>query len=114
MQQEKSELSGIEQRILRNCYFARADALYDMQRYEEAIQAYSNATNRYQQEPESLEAYVQIANCHRQRSRPAEARGTLEQAKVILQRIRPDADFQQTTRYNRDEWGKILNWLGSL
>ena len=111
---ERAELSGIEQRILRNCYFARADALYDMERYEDAIQAYSNATNRYQQEPESLEAYVQIANCHRRKSRPAEARGTLEQAKVILQRIRPDADFQQTTRYNRDEWGKILNWLGSL
>ncbi|MCA9121274.1 MAG: hypothetical protein H6822_21500 [Planctomycetaceae bacterium] len=112
--QERSELSGIEQRILRNCYFARADALYDWERYEEAIQAYSNATNRYQQEPESLEAFVQIANCHRRKSRVAEARGTLEQAKVILTRIRPDADFTQTTRYNRDEWVKILNWLGTL
>lgn len=111
---ERFELSGIEARILRNCYFARADALYDWERYEDAIQAYSNATNRYQQEPESLEAYVQIANCHRRKSRPAEARGTLEQAKVILTRIRPDADFLQTTRYNRDEWGKILNWLGTL
>ena len=111
---EQSELSGIEQRILRNCYFARADALYDMARYEEAIQAYSNATERYQQEPESLEAYVQIANCHRRRSRLAEYRGTLEQAKVILERIRPDADFLQTTRYNRDEWGEYLNWLGTL
>jgi TolA-binding protein len=114
IKQEKSELSEIELRVLRNCYFARADALYDMQRYEEAIQAYSNATNRYQQEPESLEAYVQIANCHRQKSRPTEARGTIEQAKVILQRIRVDADFLKTTRYTRDEWEKNLNWLGSL
>jgi tetratricopeptide (TPR) repeat protein len=112
--QEQSELSGTEQRVLRNCYFARADALFDMERYEEAIQAYSNATNRYQYEPESLEAYVQIANCHRRRNRPAEARGTLEQAKVILRRIRPDADFLQTTRYNRDKWGEYLNWLGTL
>ncbi|MDA1053916.1 MAG: tetratricopeptide repeat protein [Planctomycetota bacterium] len=112
--QEQSELSGIEQRILRNCYFARADALYDWKRYEDAIQAYSNATNRYQQEPESLEAYVQIANCHRRRNRPAEYRGTLEQAKVILERIRPDADFLQTTRYTRDEWEKFLDGLGSL
>lgn len=80
VKQEQSELSGIEYRILRNCYFARADALYDMQRYEEAIDAYSNATNRYQQEPEALEAYVQIANCHRRKSRPAEARGTIEPA----------------------------------
>jgi TolA-binding protein len=111
---EQSELSGIEHRILRNCYFARADALYDMERYEEAITAYSNATNRYQQEPESLEAFVQIANCHRRTNQPAKARGTLQQAKVILNRIRPDADFKQTTRYNRDEWVKILVWLETL
>lgn len=112
--QEQSELSETEKRILRNCYFARADALYDMDRYEEAIVAYSNATNRYQEEPEALEAYVQIANCHRRQNRAAEARGTVEQAKVILQRIRADADFLQTTRYNRDKWGEYLNWLATL
>jgi len=113
-QQEHSELSEMERRILRNCYFARADALYDMERYEEAIQAYSDATNRYQHEPESLEAYVQIANCHRRRNRLTEARGTLEQAKVILQRIRPEADFTVTTRYNREEWSALLDWLSAL
>ncbi|MBC8354128.1 MAG: tetratricopeptide repeat protein [Planctomycetes bacterium] len=111
---ELSELSEIEERILRNCYFARADALFDMEHYEEAIKGYSDATNRYQQEPESLEAYVQIANCYRRNKSPAEARGTIEQAKVILNRIAPEADFLQTTRYNRDEWEKILDWLGTL
>lgn len=112
--EEQSELTGVERRILRNCYFGRADALYDMQRYDKAIQAYSNATSRYQHQPESLEAYVQIANCHRRLNRVAEARGTLEQAKVILERISADADFRQTTRYNREEWGNILDWLGTL
>lgn len=114
MKREQSELSGIEERILRNCYFARADALFDMERYEEAIEAYSDATNRYQQEPESLEAYVQIANCHRRRNRPRDARGTYEQAKVMLEQIRPDADFKQTTRYDRAEWKNILTWLSTL
>ncbi len=120
-EQEKSELTETEQRILRNCYFARADALYDMadalnnmERFEEAIDAYELATNLYQEEPESLEAYVQIANCHRRGSRPAEARVTLERAKFILQRIRPDADFLQTTRYSRDKWEEYLKWLGTL
>ena len=42
------------------------------------------------------------------------ARGTLEHAKVILARIRPDADFKKTTRYNRDEWSKLLDWLGTM
>ena len=112
--QEQGELSDIEERILRNCYFARADALYDMARYDEAIQAYSTATNRYQHQPESLEAYVQIANCHRRKDRYAEARGTLEQAKVVLRRIRSGADFEQTTRYDRKQWGELLDWLASL
>ena len=78
------------------------------------LQAYSTATNRFQHEPESLEAYVQIANCHRRKDRHAEARGTLEQAKVVLSRIRPDADFTQTTRYDRKQWTELLDWLGAL
>ncbi|MGE0759759.1 MAG: tol-pal system YbgF family protein [Pirellulaceae bacterium] len=112
--QEKEPLTPVEQRILRNCFFAQADALFDLQQYENAIQAYASATNRYQHEPESLEAYVQIANCHRKMSRPVDSRRTLEQAKLILNRIRPDADFQATTRYSRQEWSELLNWLTSL
>lgn len=111
---EENELSDVERLILRNCYFARADALYDMESYDEAIKAYSTATNRYQHEPESLEAYVQIANCHRRRNRPGEARGTLEQAKVVLNRIAPGANFTQTTRYDRKQWAELLDWLATL
>jgi tetratricopeptide (TPR) repeat protein len=100
--------------ILRNCYFGRADALFDLGRYDEAIEAYSAATNRYQHDPESLEAYVQIASCYRRLDRLSEARGTLEQARVVLQRIRPDADFTKTTRLARQDWVLLLNWLRTL
>jgi tetratricopeptide (TPR) repeat protein len=100
--------------MLRNCYFGRADALFDMGRYDDAIEAYSAATNRYQHDPESLEAYVQIATCYRRLKRSSEARGTLEQARVVLQRIRPDADFLRTTRLNREEWNDLLLWLRTL
>ena len=86
-----------------------------MQRFPpEARKAYSTATNRYQHEPESLEAYLQIANCHRRENRPDDARGTLELAKVVLERIGADADFNKTTRYNRDEWIVLLDWLTAL
>jgi tetratricopeptide (TPR) repeat protein len=112
--QEKVELNPVEQRILRNCYFGRADVLFDLGQFEDAIQAYASATNRYQHEPESLEAYVQIANCHRRLNRPADSRRTLDQAKLILSRIRPEADFLATTRYDRQEWGDLLNWLSTL
>jgi TolA-binding protein len=104
----------LELTMLRNCYFGRADALYDLGRYDEAIRAYSDATNRYQHDPESLEAYVQIANCYRRLKRPNEARGTLEQARVVLQRIRPDAEFLRTTRMDRQAWSNLLDWLRTL
>jgi tetratricopeptide (TPR) repeat protein len=116
---EKGEMTDIEKRILRNCYFARADALYDLARhnlasYDQAIEAYLTATNRYQHEPESLEAFVQIANCHRRNNRYAEARGMLANAKVVLSHIRPEADFTQTTRYDRKQWTELLDWLAAL
>jgi TolA-binding protein len=106
--------SPAELAMLRNCYFGRADALFDLGRYEEAIASYSAATNRYQHEPESLEAYVQIAACYRRLKRPGEARGTIEQARVVLQRLRPDADYLQTTRLDRQEWTNFLDWLRTL
>ena len=112
--QSESELSRQEASMLRNTYFSHADVLYDLEKYREAIQAYATATNRFQNEPESLEAYVQIANCHRQLNQFSEARGTLEQAKVVLNRIRPDADFKRTTRYKREEWEELLDWLVTL
>jgi tetratricopeptide (TPR) repeat protein len=113
-EKESSQQLPIEAAILRNCYFGRADALFDMEQFEKAIEAYSAATNRYQHDPESLEAYVQIASCHRRLGRPNEARRTLDQARVVLQRIRPDADFVRTTRLARQEWGPLLEWLRTL
>ena len=106
--------SPLQQAILRNSYFGRADALFDMGRYDEAAEAYSAATNRYQNEPESLSAYVQIAACYRRQDRLIEARGTLEQARLVLQRIRQDADFTRTTPYSREGWNDLLTWLSAL
>jgi tetratricopeptide (TPR) repeat protein len=106
-----SGLTEIEQAMLRNAYFGSADALFDLGRYEEAIRAYTLAANRYQNEPAALEAFVQIASCHRRMRRPTEARGVLEQAKVVLARINPEVDFQRTTRYGRTQWEELLNLL---
>jgi tetratricopeptide (TPR) repeat protein len=111
---EEADDGPVEQGLLRNCYFGRADALFDLARYEEAIEAYSAATNRYQHEPASLEAYVQIASCYRRLGRLGEARGTLEQARVVLGRIKPEADFLKTTRFSRQDWLPLLDWLRTL
>ena len=109
-----SEATPFDHKLLRNCYFGKASTLFDLGRFEEAIKAYSAATNYFQNEPEALEAYVQIASCYRLLNRPKEARGTLEQAKVMLQRIAPNANFALTTPYTRQEWDELLTWLATL
>jgi TolA-binding protein len=112
--QESPTHTALEKRLLRNSYFSKADALFDLGRYEDAARAYSAASNRYQNLPESLEAYVQIAACYRLLGKPQEARGTLQQAQGVLVRIKPDANFTQATPYSRDEWQQLLKWLASL
>lgn len=112
--QESLNHSRLEKRLLRNSYFSKADALFDLGRYEDAIRAYSAASNRYQNEPESLEAYVQIAACYRLLNKPQEARGTLQQAQNVLLRMKPEADFTRATPYGREEWQQLLKWLATL
>ncbi len=110
-QESATALTSLEQGMLRNAYFGRADALFDLGRYDEAIRAYTLAANRYQNHPAALEAFLQIASCHRRRQRPAEARGVLEQAKVVLKRISPSTYFQLTPRYDRKQWEELLDLL---
>jgi len=107
-------LSATEQAMLRNTYFAHADVQFELEDYEQAISAYLAATDRYQQEPASLEAFMQLASCYRLLNAPAEAHRALLQAQATLERMRPDAAFTQTTRYNRDEWNEIISWLAQL
>jgi tetratricopeptide (TPR) repeat protein len=108
---DADSISPIAQLMIRNSFFAKAGCLYDLEKWDEAIKVYSTTTSRWQQEPEALEAYVQLAACHRRLGRNEEARSAIEQAKVALERIAPERNFQATTRFSRDEWQDTLEWL---
>jgi tetratricopeptide (TPR) repeat protein len=112
--QEQTELTALEKSMLRNSYFAAGAALVALGRDEDAIRAYSTATNRYQHDPEVLEAFAQIATCYRRLNKPREARGAVQQAKVVLERIDPNASFAEATIYSRREWKELLDWMGKL
>ena len=108
------EPSTLEKATLKNCYFAIGDVLFELERYEESIKAYSTATNRYQMDPGVLEAYVQIANAYRHLDDPLKARSTLAQAQVVLARMKSEIPFEQSTNYTREQWSDLLNQLSSL
>ena len=99
---------------MRNGYFAQGAALFDLARYDEAVVAYSTATNRFLSDPVVLEAFVQIARCYRHKNELKKSRGILEQASMILNRMPKNAAFTKTTPFTRDEWKERLNWQKQL
>ncbi|MCG8585079.1 MAG: tetratricopeptide repeat protein [Pirellulales bacterium] len=112
--QETSKLTALESVILRNCYFAQGAALYNLRRYEEAIEAYSTATNRYQNDPDVLAAFLQISDCYRRLGKRAAARGNIERAKLVLSRFPQDVDFAKATNFTRQEWTDLLELYSRL
>ena len=92
---------------------ARYENVKRVARYEEAIKAYNDASTRYQNEPIVLEAYLQIANCNRRLGRPFEARGMLQQDKVVLKRLKEEQPFEATTNLSREKWQRLLDQLST-
>jgi len=105
------QLSELDQAILRNCYFARAAVQFELGDYQGAIRAYRAITIRYQRQPEVLEAYLGMARAYQRLGQTREAQTTIEQAKVALARLDPQADFSRTTNYTRQQWAQLLDQL---
>lgn len=100
--------------MLRNALFGRGSILHALGRYEDALRAYQTAIAAFPQSPAVLDAYLQMADCHRRQQRPIEARGTVEQAKLMLNRLPADAAFDSVSNYSRQEWARLLDTLSAL
>lgn len=100
--------------LLRNALFARGSILHALGRYDESIRAHQTAIASFPNSPAALDAYLQVVDCYRRLDRKQEARGTLEQAKLMLNRLPKDAAFESVSNYTRQEWAKLLDTLGSL
>ncbi len=112
---ETQPLDEVQERLLRNTYFLRGHLYYRLGQYDSAIQMYRTVSNMVIQQPEVLEAYVQIASCYRRLNRDEDAVRVVNQAKIILrERIPANADFEATTRFPRDRWVLMLDWLTTI
>ena len=99
----------LERTLLRNCYMMQGSVLFQLKRYEEARKAYANISTFYQNEPFVLESFVHIANCYRRLNKPMKAKGTIEQAKLVLGRLPAETDFKLATNFSRQSWELLLN-----
>jgi len=100
--------------LIRNCYLMQGSVLYQLRRYDEAREMYANVATLYQNEPLVLESFVNIANCWHRLNQPLNARQTIAQARIVLNRLPEETDFKQTTNFSQNQWDLILaemaNW----
>lgn len=100
----------VDRLYLKLAYFYRADCLYDLQSYEEAIAAYDAAAMRYQDDSSALSAYVQIVNAYCEEGKFLEAKRANERAKTLLSRMPTDAFNDGAFSMPKAYWQKWLKW----
>ncbi|MFZ5832861.1 MAG: tetratricopeptide repeat protein [Planctomycetota bacterium] len=112
--QEQEELDPLDKELLKNSVFAVGAIQMDLEQYDQAIRTYLVAATRYQNSPEALDAYLEVAKAYRRIGKRTEARSTIEQAKVVLSRMKPDYDFLETTNFTRGQWAEVLDAQSQL
>ena len=109
--QQDADLLTLEQLTLRDCEFAIGRVLFDLGRYEEAVETYLALANRYRESAPALDAYVQLSQAYGRLGRTEDARRALEKAKAALTRISDDDQFAATTIRSKAQWAELIEEL---
>jgi tetratricopeptide (TPR) repeat protein len=91
-------------------HFYRADCMYDLGQYPEAIGLYDTAAFRYQEDPSALAAYVQIVNAYCALGKMEEAKTANERAKWLLRRMPQSAFKDGSFAMPKEYWEQWLKW----
>jgi len=91
-------------------HFYRADCMYDLGNYEDAIKLYDNAAFNYQNDPSSVSAYVQIVNAYFALGKPEEAKAANNRAKWMLQHMPAEAFQDGSFSMPKKYWDQWLQW----
>ena len=111
--QGRRPLTSTEKTLLRDCYFNIGEASATSKNWPAAIEAYTTAAYRFQDQPDCLTAYVQIANACWQVGRDAEALSHLRQARYVLSQL-DDAVFEGAPLSKQDWKSRLDSMVGDL
>jgi tetratricopeptide (TPR) repeat protein len=98
---------------LKLAHFYRADCLYDLGSYDDAIRAYDAAAFRYQEDPSALAAYVQIVNSYCALGKVEEAKTANERAKWLLRRMPQESFTDGSFAMPKAYWEQWLKWTSA-
>jgi tetratricopeptide (TPR) repeat protein len=94
-------------------HFYRADCLYDLGDYDQAIRLYDAAAFRYQDDPSALSAYVQIVNAYCALGKIEQAKTANERAKWLLKRMPAESFSEETFPIPRAYFEQWLKWASA-
>jgi tetratricopeptide (TPR) repeat protein len=105
---DESKLNALERDALRLAHLYRADCLFDLGRYQEAIDLYEIAERRYSDSAVSMVALIQIVNAWHELGELDRAATAHRRAEIRLTQL-PDAAFlEQGSIFSRDAWERWL------
>jgi tetratricopeptide (TPR) repeat protein len=105
----------LDKLYLKLAYFYRADCVYDLGKFPEAIKLYGEAAFAYKDDPSAVAAYVQIINANVAMGNVQEAKAANERAKWMLRRMPGDV-FADPNGYSMPKvyWEGWLKWAGDI
>jgi tetratricopeptide (TPR) repeat protein len=105
--------SDTDRLYMKLAHFYRADCLYDLGAFDDAIRAYDAAAFRYQEDPSALAAYVQIVNSYCALGRVEEAKTANERAKWLLRRMPQESFTDGSFSMPKAYWEQWLKWTSA-
>jgi tetratricopeptide (TPR) repeat protein len=108
---DADSLSEVEQSQLEASYLYRADGLFDMGRYAEAIEAYREAAWRYENRPTAVSATLQIVQCHQRLGQLREARSALARLGWLLKKTPASAFDEGRGMKPKAYWESVVDRL---
>jgi TolA-binding protein len=110
--QQSAPTTPTDQLYQKLAWFYRGDCAFDLGSYDQAINLYTAATLRYQDDPDSLAGYVQVVNAYIALGKPQEARAANERAKWMLRNMPPQAFDPQKSSLSKQYWDQWLQQTG--
>jgi len=102
-----SELDKLYKKL---AYFYRADCLYDLGSYADAIHQYDAAATQYQDDPSSLAAHVQIVNSWCALGNREEAKKANDRLMWLIKRMPSDAFPDGSFSMPKEYWQQWQKW----
>jgi tetratricopeptide (TPR) repeat protein len=113
MFRDKEPRGDLDRLYLKLAYFYKADCLYALRDYDNAIAAYDAAAMRYKDDASALAAYVQIVNAYCEQRKFDKARRANERAMTLLSRMPQDAFTNGSFSMPREYWQQWLKWTNN-